>query len=445
MSATPEPTATTRPAPADAPEVAPESRTATAPAAGRDDAPDPRAALRSRPFRLLSVAWGFTNFADSVLAIILAVWVKDLTGSNGAAGLVFAALGLPALASPLLGQLADRVSRRRMLVVTYLVGAVSLLALLAVRGPEQVWLVFVVTVIYSAVGFATAAAQAGLVRDMLPDEAIAPANGRLTTIDQVFRLLMPVVGAGAYALAGAWPLVVAASVAFAVSGTVIGRIRIVETPPTPAAEREPYLAEMTAGFRHLVRTAPLGVLTLAMLVAFAGVGLLNAVSLAIIEDGLGLAPELLGPVSSVQALTAIVAGLTAARLVARWGAQRLVALGLLVLALGIVPATGTNVVAIVFGMGAVGLGATWSIVGFVTERQLRTPPGLQGRVAAASLLLVNVPQLVLTVVGAALVGAVDYRALLVVTVVGILVAAVVSLRGHRSTGEPADESPLSAR
>ncbi|MGN7703736.1 MFS transporter [Cellulosimicrobium sp. 22601] len=445
MSATPEPTATTRPAPADAPEVAPESRTATAPAAGRDDAPDPRAALRSRPFRLLSVAWGFTNFADSVLAIILAVWVKDLTGSNGAAGLVFAALGLPALASPLLGQLADRVSRRRMLVVTYLVGAVSLLALLAVRGPEQVWLVFVVTVIYSAVGFATAAAQAGLVRDMLPDEAIAPANGRLTTIDQVFRLLMPVVGAGAYALAGAWPLVVAASVAFAVSGTVIGRIRIVETPPTPAAEREPYLAEMTAGFRHLVRTAPLGVLTLAMLVAFAGVGLLNAVSLAIIEDGLGLAPELLGPVSSVQALTAIVAGLTAARLVARWGAQRLVALGLLVLALGIVPATGTNVVAIVLGMGAVGLGATWSIVGFVTERQLRTPPGLQGRVAAASLLLVNVPQLVLTVVGAALVGAVDYRALLVVTVVGILVAAVVSLRGHRSTGEPADESPLSAR
>ncbi|WP_426311403.1 MFS transporter [Cellulosimicrobium sp. E-16] len=442
MSTPPEPTTVAaRTAPEDLPAAASETVAAAVPTAAPTGAPDsvrdPRAALRSRPFRLLSVAWGFTNFADSVLAIILAVWVKDLTGSNGAAGLVFAALGLPALASPLLGQLADRVSRRRMLVVTYLVGAVSLLALLAVRGPEQVWLVFVVTVVYSGVGFATAAAQAGLVRDMLPDEAIAPANGRLTTIDQVFRLLMPVVGAGAYALAGAWPLVVAASVAFAVAGTVIGRIRLVETPPTPAAEREPYLAELTAGFRHLVRTAPLGVLTLAMLVAFAGVGLLNAVSLAIVEDGLGLPAALLGPISSVQALTAIVAGLTAARLVARWGAQRLVALGLLVLALGIVPATGTNVVAIVLGLGAVGLGATWSIVGFVTERQLRTPPGLQGRVAAASLLLVNVPQLVLTVVGAALVGAVDYRALLVVTVVGILVAAVVSLRGHRATGEPA--------
>ncbi|WP_198163077.1 MFS transporter [Cellulosimicrobium sp. TH-20] len=391
---------------------------------------DARAALRGRPFRLLSVAWGFTNFADSVLAIILAVWVKDLTGSNGAAGLVFAALGLPALASPFLGQLADRVSRRRMLVATYLVGAAVLLALLLVRGPGQVWLVLLVTVVYSGVGFATSAAQSGLVRDMLPDDALAAANGRLTTIDQVFRLLMPVVGAGVYAVAGVWPLVLAASGAFVVAAAVVTRVRVRET--APADEREPYLAEVTAGFRHLARTAPLGVLTVALVVAFGAVGLLNAVSLAIVEDGLGLPAALLGPVSSVQAVTAIVAGLTAARLAARWGAQRLVALGLVVLALGIVPATGTSVVAVVVGLGGVGLGVTWAIVGFVTERQLRTPPALQGRVAAASTMLLNVPQLLLTVVGAALVGVVDYRALLVVTVAGIAVAAALALRGRRA-------------
>ena len=389
-----------------------------------------RAALRSRPFRLLTVGWAFTNFADSVLAVILAVWVKDLTGSDGAGGLVFAALGLPALVSPLLGQVADRVSRRRMLVVSYLVGALSLLLLLAVRGPGQVWLVFVVTVVYSGVGFATAAAQSGLLRDMLPDDALAPANGRFTTIDQVFRLLMPVVGAGVYAFSGPVPLVLAAAVAFAVAALVVGRIALAETPPTPAADREPLLAETTAGFRHLVRTPPLGGLTVALVVAFAGVGLLNAVSFAIIE-GLGLAPELLGPISSVQAVTAIVAGLTAARLVARWGASRVVALGLLVLGLGVAPALGTNLVAVMVGLGAVGLGVTWAIVGFVTERQLRTPPGLQGRVSAATNMLLNVPQLALTVVGAALVGAVDYRAMLAVTVVAVVGAAGIALRGRR--------------
>lgn len=425
------PTADAAPTAAAAAPTAPTAPTAAAAPGSEATTPgaDARAALRGRPFRLLSVAWGFTNFADSVLAIILAVWVKDLTGSNGAAGLVFAALGLPALASPFLGQLADRVSRRRMLVVTYLVGAAVLLALLLVRGPGQVWLVLLVTVVYTGVGFATSAAQSGLVRDMLPDDALAAANGRLTTIDQVFRLLMPVVGAGAYALAGVWPLVLAASGAFVVAAAVVARVRVRETPP--ADEREPYLAEVTAGFRHLAGTAPLGVLTVALVVAFGAVGLLNAVSLAIVEDGLGLPAALLGPVSSVQAVTAIVAGLTAARLVARWGAQRLVALGLVVLALGIVPATGTSVVAVVVGLGGVGLGVTWAIVGFVTERQLRTPPALQGRVAAASTMLLNVPQLLLTVVGAALVGVVDYRALLVVTVAGIAVAAALALRGLR--------------
>ncbi|MGW6005596.1 MFS transporter [Oerskovia enterophila] len=398
-----------------------------------DEATLVKQALRTRPFRFLTVAWGFTNFADSVLAIIFAVWVKDLTGSNGTAGLVFAALGLPALVSPLLGQVADRVSRRRMMIVAYLVGAVSLLTLFAVRGPGQVWLIFVVTVLYSGIGFATAAAQSGLIRDLLPDEALGAANGRLTTIDQTFRLVMPVIGAGVYVAVGPLPLVVSAVVAFVVAAFFVSRIVLVETPPTPQDEREPFLAEVTAGFRHLFRTAPLGVLTVALAVGFGAVGVLNAVSFAIIESGLGLGPEMLGPISSVQGVTAIVAGLTAARMIKRIGSQRLVALALGIVTLGILPALGTNLVAIVVGMGAIGLGVTWAIVGFVTERQLKTPATLQGRTSAATNMLLNVPQLVMTVVAAAVVGVVDYRLLVGLTAAGLAVSMLLSLKGSRAS------------
>ncbi|MFJ4106618.1 MFS transporter [Oerskovia enterophila] len=398
-----------------------------------DEATLVKQALRTRPFRFLTVAWGFTNFADSVLAIIFAVWVKDLTGSNGTAGLVFAALGLPALVSPLLGQVADRVSRRRMMIVAYLVGAVSLLSLFAVRGPGQVWLIFVVTVLYSGIGFATAAAQSGLIRDLLPDEALGAANGRLTTIDQTFRLVMPVMGAGVYVAVGPLPLVVSAVVAFVVAAFFVSRIVLVETPPTPQDEREPFLAEVTAGFRHLFRTAPLGVLTVALAVGFGAVGVLNAVSFAIIESGLGLGPEMLGPISSVQGVTAIVAGLTAARMIKRIGSQRLVALALGIVTLGILPALGTNLVAIVVGMGAIGLGVTWAIVGFVTERQLKTPATLQGRTSAATNMLLNLPQLVMTVVAAAVVGVVDYRLLVGLTAAGLAVSMLLSLKGSRAS------------
>ncbi|MNW58387.1 Major Facilitator Superfamily protein [compost metagenome] len=222
-------------------------------------------------------------------------------------------------------------------------------------------------------------------------------------------------------------------VAFVVAAFFVSRIVLVETPPTPQDEREPFLAEVTAGFRHLFRTAPLGVLTVALAVGFGAVGVLNAVSFAIIERGLGLGPEMLGPISSVQGVTAIVAGLTAARMIKRIGSQRLVALALGIVTLGILPALGTNLVAIVVGMGAIGLGVTWAIVGFVTERQLKTPATLQGRTSAATNMLLNVPQLVMTVVAAAVVGVVDYRLLVGLTAAGLAVSMLLSLKGSRAS------------
>lgn len=389
---------------------------------------DARSALRSPAFRRLTVAWGFTNFADSILALILAVWVKDLTGSDGLGGLVFAALGVPALVSPLLGQVADRVSRRRMMAVTYAAGSATLLALFAVRSADDVWIVFAVTVVYSSVGFATTAAQSGLVRDMLPDAALAAANGRLTTIDQVFRLTMPLVGAGVYVATGPLPLVAAAVVAFALAAAVVSRIRLAETPPTSRDERDPFRSELTAGFRHLLTTPPLGGLTVALLVGCAAVGLLNASSFAVIDRGLGLGPQMLGPVSSIQGATAIVAGLTAARLVACWGSPRLMAVGLGAVALGVLPTLGSSLPGILAGLGLVGLGMTWAIIGFVTERQVKTPPRLQGRVSAATNMLLNVPQLATTVLGAALLGLVDYRVLLGASALGIAAGAALALR-----------------
>ena len=84
------------------------------------------------------------------------------------------------------------------------------------------------------------------------------------------------------------------------------------------------------------------------------------------------------------------------------------------------------------GMGAIGLGVTWAIVGFVTERQLRTPGALQGRVQAATNMVLTVPQLLTTVAAAAVVGVMDYRVLVAVTTVGLLLAAVVSSGGARA-------------
>ncbi|GIG39260.1 MFS transporter [Cellulomonas phragmiteti] len=405
-------------------------------------APDPgpapaRAALRSRDMRLLTGVWTAANLADSLLTLILAVWVKDLTGSDALAGLTLASLGVPALFTPVIGHVVDRTSRRRLLAGAYAVGGLTLLPLLAVRGPAGAWLVLAVTVVYATVGYTTAAAQSGLLRDLLPDAALGAANGRLTTIDQSFRLTMPVLGAGVYALAGPLPLVVAAVVAFAVAALLALRLRVRETPPEPHGE--PFRRAVTAGFRHLRRTPPLGTLTLALGLGFGVTGMINGVAFAVLDRSLGLPPEMLGPLTSAQAATAVVAGLTAARLLARWGAPRLVAGALLLAAAGVVPLLGTSVVGVVVGMGAIGAGVTWAVVGFVTERQVRTPPTLQGRVQAAGALVLHVPQLALALTAASLVDVVDHRVLVAVCAAGLAASAVLASRAGR--GQPRGPGP----
>lgn len=396
-------------------------------------------ALRRRGFRQLTVAWVFTNAADSALWLMLAVWVKDLTGSDGAAASVFVALGLPTLLAPLIGQLADRVSRKALLAVGNGLMVPAVLALVLVGGADDVWLVYVVTFAYGAMGYVTASAQSGLVRDLLDDDELPGGNGLLSTVDQAFRLVSPLLGTALYVAAGPVAVVALTATCFAATAVLLTRVEVVETPPERPADAR-FLPELSGGLRHLLATAPLGALTVALAVATGATGLVNVAVFPLMEQGLGVDPALLGVFVSLQGVGAVVGGLTAARVLGRLGEARAVAAGLGTMALGMTPlllvgaldATAAVPLA-AGGLTVLGLGVPWAIVAFITLRQRMTPARLQGRVSAATNIALNLPQTLVTLGAAAVVGAVDYRVLVAVTVAGVLAAGALALRAARPT------------
>ena len=407
------------------------------------DAPGPAAATprrgplawQRRGFRQLTRAWVFTNLADSALFLMVAVWVKDLTGSDGAAALVFAALGLPALISPFLGQLADRMSRRRLLVWANAAMAVGLLALLAVSSPAHLWIVYVVLFAYGTVGYLTAAAQSGLVRDLLPDEELASGNGVLSTIDQAFRLISPLIGTGVYVLVGPYAVVVGTAVCFTLTSLLLLRVQVAESPPAPRAAVGRYWHELAAGFLHLFRTPLLGRLTIVIAVAFGATGLINVAIFPVMERGLGVPASTLGVLVAIQGAGSVVGGLFSATLVGRLGEGRAVGLGVALLAVACVPLAGTSLPLAIAGMLVAGFSIPVIVVAFVTLRQRLTPAQLQGRAAAASAMAFNLPQTIATLSAAALIALVDYRLLVIGTAVGAgaSLLLLVVRRGARRT------------
>lgn len=397
----------------------------TAPA--QNDIGTNREALAVQPFRRLAGAWVAGNFGDSALYITAAIWMKDLTGSNSAAGLTFVALGLPALFAPLTGQLADRFPRKNVLVINNFAAAAVVLPLLFVSSEHMLWLIFVSIFLYANAGYLTAAAQSGLIRAMLPDRLLAPANGLLSSIDQGLRIISPLIGAGLYAVWGMDAVTILTATCFVATGLVLLTLRVDE----PAAEPDPdgtFWRRTTAGLRFLAANARLRGPLLTVFICIAATGVINAVVFAAVQYGVHQPPEFVSVIVSLQGVLAVVGGVSASRVVRRIGLELTMAVGVALSGASIALFVSHSIVVFCIASCLLGLGITWMIVAFVTLRQTETPHRLQGRVSAAANLAFNVPQVLTAAVAAALLGLVDYRILILITAAACLISAIPVLR-----------------
>jgi hypothetical protein len=93
--------------------------------------------LRNARFRRLLIGETVSSFGDSAMYLSLAIWAKELTGSDASAGLVFLFLTVPGLGSPVMGYLVDRVNRKPLLLWMYGGMALIVLSLLMVRTTDQ--------------------------------------------------------------------------------------------------------------------------------------------------------------------------------------------------------------------------------------------------------------------------------------------------------------------
>jgi predicted MFS family arabinose efflux permease len=383
-----------------------------------------------RPFHHLAWANLAAQSAEQVsLAAVPIVAVLLLKAGPGEIGLLATAQSLPFLLLSIpLGLLADRTSRRRLMVLAEVLRAVALLALLLVviSGQLSIGLLALLGFIGAAGTVAFSVAAPALVPSLVPREALAAANGRL-------ELARSVAFAAGPALAGALVAWAGASSAFVLAAVLsMSAVSLLWRLPDPARlaapPRHPWL-EIKDGARLVWQHDLLRPILLTAVAWNIAWFVLQAAYVPYAMQSLGLDASGVGLTLACYGAGMVVGALAAPRVMARLSFGHAVLLGPIVsvAAAAVMVATllwPSGVLAatsfFLFGVGPI----IWTISS-TTLRQTVTPSAMLGRVTAI-FLAVNTGARPLGAALGALVGAsMGAQACLVLALLGFIVQALV--------------------
>ena len=359
----------------------------------RDTGASLASVFRNPRLRRMELAFAGSMIGDWASSTATAVFAYSVAGTK-AVGIFFTVrLAMMAVASPFMATLADRVSRRLLMVVCDLVRLVLFLgaaACLYLHAP--VWPVFVLAGAGAVVASAFRPAQAAWLPSLAdtPEELTA-ANGAASTLESLAFFLGPALGAFLLTLTDVPTVFVFNAVTFLWSALLVLSIRprAQEKAPdgTKGAEQTDkpgFLTETTAGFRAIARdgnATMVAVLTCVQTVV-AGASAVFTVVMAV--DILETGPKGVGYLDSAFGVGAIVGGLVAIGRAKRRKLGTDLAVGVVLWSLPLVAVWLAPSVVVVFAaVVAMGFGNPLVDVNFATILQRIMPDEVLGRVFGA--------------------------------------------------------------
>ncbi|HJQ73532.1 MAG TPA: MFS transporter [Gaiellaceae bacterium] len=209
--------------------------------------------------RSVQIAGVGSTLGTWAYAVALPVYAYHSGGARAVGLLFFARFVLAALAAPWLGVLADRWSRRRLMLSSDLVRCGIFVAMTVVASAHSsAYFVYVLAVASTVVSGAYSPAQAALLPSLVetPDELTA-ANLVGNTIASVGMFAGPAIGGVLLALSGPAAVFALVGALFLWSAAFV--VQVPRDTPPERAERPRFLPELTEGFATVLRTPALRV------------------------------------------------------------------------------------------------------------------------------------------------------------------------------------------
>jgi Na+/melibiose symporter-like transporter len=342
-----------------------------------------------RDFRLLLAAGLISLTGDWIMRVGLTYIVYALTGSTLASATALLASLLPqAVCGSLAGVYVDRWDRRRTMIATNVLLAVGLVPLLAVHDRDQVWIIYLVTAVQSALSQLFIAAEAAVVPHLVPAEHLVAANALNGQNRDVARLVGAAAGGLAASLGGVVLLTIVDLASFGLAAAILLLIRRPAASTIHPVRRRRLLREWTEGARVIMATRTLRVVMLFGAVTCVGEAIMGTLMAPFVSDVLHADATAFGLILAVQAGGGILGGLGTAAFGHRLTPRQLVgfgalAFGALDLGLFLYPLLVPDWRLALLFMLAVGLPGALTRAGLVTLFQTATDDAYLGRVFGA--------------------------------------------------------------
>lgn len=187
---------------------------------------------RNRDFRLLWLGQVISQLGDWFDTIALFTLVLRLTGSGRAVGLVLVARFLPSVVlGPLSGVVADRFNRRHIMIASDACRAVVVLGFLFVRRPEQVWLVYALTVLQLGFSAFFEPARSAAIPSVVHERELVAANSISSVTWSAMLTLGAAIGGPVTDLFGTDAAFVIDSLTYVASALLIAGVRLPRRAP----------------------------------------------------------------------------------------------------------------------------------------------------------------------------------------------------------------------
>ena len=132
---------------------------------------------RNRSFRLLWLGQVVSQMGDWFNTIALYTIILQLTGSGRDVGLLLVARFVPSfLFGPISGVVADRFSRQKIMIWSDLLRALVVLGFLFVRSADQLWIIYVLTVLQLGLSTFFEPAKTAAIPSIVEDRELVAAN-----------------------------------------------------------------------------------------------------------------------------------------------------------------------------------------------------------------------------------------------------------------------------